>query len=205
MYLVYLGESGDTGTSLNDPNQPHHVLVGLLVHDTLWEGIHAEFDVVCQGHFLNSSGEHDTPKEIRLAEVFQGRGAFSSWPKARRHNLINDLLNILTKRRTPLIVAYMHKGDFAAAEPGASDRKADWGAPWVPAFSRLLFSLDMLMDEYNMESMNAEELHRGDTPELKERATIIVSAAKRTDSRSMQELIAPMEVEIGRVCACPQS
>ena len=25
MYLVYLGESGDTGTSTNDPNQPHHV------------------------------------------------------------------------------------------------------------------------------------------------------------------------------------
>lgn len=189
MYLVYLGESGDTGTSLNDPNQPHHVLVGLLVHDTLWEGINAEFDVVCQGHFLNSPGERDAPKEIRLAEVFQGRGAFSSWPKARRDHLIDDLLNILAKRQTPLIVAYVHKGDFAAAQPSESGRKADWQAPWVPAFSRLLFSLDILMDDFNMESMTSEQLHRGDTVGLKERATIMVNAAKRSDSRSMQQLI----------------
>ena len=189
MYLVYLGESGDTGTSLSDPNQPHHVLVGLLVHDTLWEGINAEFDVVCQGHFLNSPGEQDAPREIRLAEVFQGRGAFISWPKAKRHQLIDDLVSILTKRQTPLIVAYMHKGEFAAAQPDELGRKAGWGAPWVPAFSRLLFSLDILMDESNMETMSSEQLHRGDTPELKERATIIANAAKRSDSRAMQELI----------------
>ena len=195
MYLVYLGESGDTGTSLNDPNQPHHVVVGLMVHETLWEGINAEFDVVCQGHFLNSPSGQEAPKGIRIADVFQGRGPFGSWPKARRDLLINDLLNILTRRQTPLIVAYMHKGDFAAAEPTEFGRKEGWQAPWVPAFSRLLFSLDILMDEFNTEDMSAPEMHQGATVEVNERATIIASAARRSDSRSMQDLIRT-EVEV---------
>ena len=195
MYLIYLGESGDTGTSLNDPNQAHHVVVGLLVHETLWEGIKAEFDVVCHSHFGNSLGEDNIPKEIRIAEVFQGRGPFRAWPKARRDQLITDLLNILARRQTPLIVAYMHKGEFATAEPAEFGRKEGWRSPWVPAFSRLLFSLDILMDEFNMEDMTSEEMHQGDTLEVKERAIIIANAARRSDSRSMQELIRT-EVEV---------
>ena len=43
MYLVYLGESGDTGNSLDDPNQMHHVYMGLLVHEQQCVSMTGEF------------------------------------------------------------------------------------------------------------------------------------------------------------------
>ena len=44
MYLVYMGESGDTGNSFSDPNQRHHVHLGLLVHEGQCISMNGEFN-----------------------------------------------------------------------------------------------------------------------------------------------------------------
>ena len=56
MYLVYAGESGNTGSSLNDPNQPHHVHVGLLVHESQSVAVTGEFDALFRRHFGQAPG-----------------------------------------------------------------------------------------------------------------------------------------------------
>ena len=56
MYLVYLGESGNMGTSNNDPNQPHHVHVGLLVHESQSVSINWEFNALFRRHFGRPPG-----------------------------------------------------------------------------------------------------------------------------------------------------
>lgn len=47
MKLCYLDESGHTGNNLNDPQQPHYVLGGLIVLSTQWSDVASELgDVI---------------------------------------------------------------------------------------------------------------------------------------------------------------
>ena len=185
MYLVYLGESGNTGTSLNDPNQPHHVYVGLMVHEDQWNEIKVAFSRICDIYLGRSPGEAGAPAELQAADIVQGKGFFSSWTKPRRLQFIDALLDILIQRQTPLIAAYVDKQEYASA--GQEDNQHR--GPWEPAFSRLVFSLDIYMDEVNMALMSPEEMHSGELWAIKERAAIIADPGKVAGPQLMQQLL----------------
>ena len=189
MYLVYLGESGNTGTSLEDPNQPHHVYVGLMVHEDQWNEIKVVFSQICEIYFGRSLGEANTPAELQAADIVQGKGFFSSWTKTRRLQFIDALLDILIQRQTPLIVSYVDKQEFASAVQTDNQHQRCWRGPWEPAFSRLVFSLDIYMDEMNMALMSSEEMHSGKPWEIKERAAIIADSGKDAGPQLMQQLL----------------
>ena len=185
MYLVYLGESGNTGTSLNDPNQPHHVYVGLMVHEDQWNEIKVVFSQICDIYLGRSLGEAGAPAELQAADIVQGKGFFSSWAKTRRLQFIDALLDILVQRQTPLIAAYVDKQEYASAGQEGNRHQG----PWEPAFSRLVFSLDIYMDEVNMALMSSAEMHSGELWKIKERAAIIADPGKGTGPQLMQQLL----------------
>ena len=183
MFLVYVGESGVTGPSAEDPNQPHHVFLGLLVHENQWEAIRNEFSRSCRRHFGRDLGEDGTPTRVRAAEVLHGTGSFSTWPWARRLELLDELLAIPIRYETPIIVSYMDKQEFARA--GQNGSRA-WSGSWEPPFSRFVFCLGLYMDDLNMAEMSSEDLHGGQPIALKERAAVIAGNTKVADPRSMQ-------------------
>ncbi len=87
MYLVYVGESGNTGNSVSDPNQPHHVQIGLLVHESQSVSINGEFNALFRRHFGAPPGEQGMPASSRAfnhtslgsaAMIFFKRGINSS-------------------------------------------------------------------------------------------------------------------------------
>ena len=158
MYLVYLGESGNTGTSLKDLNQPHHVHVGLLIHESQSISVNGEFDALWRRHFGQPRGENGAPKELRPSDIFQGRGGFVSWPLAKRHELIQDCLNIMIRRETPLIAAYVDKQDLAQSLSHTDGPSAFGESPSEVTMSRFLFALNMLVDELNMSGMDSNQL-----------------------------------------------
>ena len=107
---VFRGSPVIPATALNDANQPHHVHAGLLVHESQSVSMNGEFDALYRRHFGRTPGEPGGPKGIRAGDVYQGIGVFSSWPPAKRHELIQDCFNILLRRQTPVIVvAYIDK------------------------------------------------------------------------------------------------
>ena len=126
MYMVYMGESGNTGSSLNDPNQLHHVYAGLLIHENQYVAVNGEFNALCRRHFGSSLGGADTPSELKPADIYQGRGHFKSWSPEKRAELIQDCLNVLVRRETPVIVSYVDKTQWAAARNNGSEAAADW-------------------------------------------------------------------------------
>lgn len=156
MYLTYLGESGNTGSNGNDPNQPHHVHVGLLVHESQSISVNGEFDALYRRHFGGPPGGPNSPPVLRPGHLYQGTGAFSSWATARRHQLIQDCLDILIRRRLPLIIAYLNKPDFQRARAGDAD--APWQTPTEPIISRLLLALNMYLDELNLSGMTHQQI-----------------------------------------------
>ena len=76
MYLVYIGESGNTGSSLGDSNQRHQVYSGLIIHENQYVAINGEFNALCRRHFGEPLGVGNTPAHLRPADVYQGRGFF---------------------------------------------------------------------------------------------------------------------------------
>ena len=122
MYLVYLGESGNTGNSLNDPNQPHQIHVGLIIHESQSISINGEFNALYRRHFGRPPGEPGSVPGLRPVEIFQGSGPFSSWSRGNRHQLIRDCLDILIRRRVPVIISYV---DGARSRPLRFQRTHD--------------------------------------------------------------------------------
>lgn len=165
MYLVYIGESGNTGASVNDPSQPHQVYTGLLVHERQSVSMNGEFNALCRRHFGSPLGEGGTPSELRPVDVYQGLNYFSSWPALKRAELIQDCLNIMVRRETPVITSYISKQDLADAKAaGDSPGALLWDNPSVPMIGKFLFALNMFMDEVTMSSMSEDEIMSGALP-----------------------------------------
>ena len=147
MYLIYLAESGNTGTSLNDPNQPHHVCVGLLVRSDQWAKLGEGFSTICNNFIAEPLGHNDAPKELNPGHILQGRGYFASLPKTTRIDLLDHLIGLLVEQELRLLVAYVGKQQFAAAQQSDTEGQRRWHNPWEPVFIRFLRILDIYMDE----------------------------------------------------------
>ena len=164
MYLVYLGQSGDTGNSTADPFQPHHVYTGLLVHESQTVSMAGEFDALCRRYFGSPLGDEQAPNELRPVDIYQGLRHFSSWPHRKRNDLIQDCLNIMLRRETPLITAYIDKHHLADVQAAGDSLSAFWRSPTEPVIRRFLFALTMFMDEMNMASLSQEQIAAGQLP-----------------------------------------
>lgn len=156
MYLTYLGESGNTGNNTGDANQPHHVHVGLLVHESQSISVNGEFDALYRRHFGSRPGDPSALSALRPSDLYQGSGVFASWTVAKRHQLIQDCLDILIRRRLPLLIAYLNKPDLARAR--ADGPGILWQNPSEPVISRLLLALNMYLDELNLQGMTHQQI-----------------------------------------------
>ena len=158
MYLVFLSESGLTGTAANDPSQPHHVHAGLLIHENQYISISGEYDALLRRHFGHSLGSNGLPLRLNPRHIYQGAGPFRSWLPQQRAELIQDCLSILIRRETPLIVSYIGKDQFAAASSTPGNSLYGHTDPSALAFSRLLLALTMFLDENVMAQMNPDDI-----------------------------------------------
>ena len=165
MHLVYIGQSGRTGTSAADPCQPHEVVAGLMLHETQCISVNGEYDALCRRHFGAPLGQPGAPASIRPADLFQGRRYFASWPPRRRSELIQDCLDILIRREAPVIVACLDKRELAAARANATSPAALlWADPIEPVMNRFLLALSMYLDEMGIATLSHDQLMAGDQP-----------------------------------------
>ena len=196
MYIVYLGESGNTGASLNDPRQPHLVHSGLVVHENQWVSMNGEFNALYRRHFGGPPGEDGAPKELHAADIYQGRHFFTTWPPPKRAELIQDCLSILVRRETPLIVSFINKREFADAHAQRNSPNAVlWQSPSEPAINRFLFALHMFMDELNMGAMTHEQMPDDSAWPIKDYALVVADASKSVEPKFMADFL-KSEVDI---------
>ena len=194
MYMVYLGESGDTGNSLNDLNQPHHVYSGLVIHENQYVAVNGEFNALCRRHFGNPLGSADTPSELRPADVYQGRGFFKSWTPAKRAELIQDCLNILIRRETPVIVSFVDKTQLAQARDNGNEAVSAWASPAEAITSKFLFALNMYMDEAAVADVHPDHIMEATGP-IKDYTLVVAETGKSVKPEHMARFL-HSEVEI---------
>ncbi len=189
MHLVYMGQSGQTGTSVGDPSQPHEVVAGLMLHETQTVSVNGEFDALCRRHFGAPLGQPGAPVQIRPVDLFQGLRHFAPWPPERRSELIQDCLNILIRRETPLIAACIDKRELASARANATSPAALlWNNPIEPVMSRFLFALSMYLDEMNMSNLNHDQIMAGDLP-VSQFALIVAQEGANIKPRFLPEFL----------------
>ena len=194
MYLVYLGESGNTGESLNDPNQQHQVYSGLVIHENQYVAINGEFNALCRRHFGSPLGEGDTPAYLRPADVYQGRGFFRSWSPDKRAELIQDCLNIMIRREAPVIISYVNKAQLAEARTAGNPTVAEWASPPEAIISKFLFALNMYMDEAAVADVPPDHIMDATGP-IKDYALVVAESGKSVKPEHMGRFL-HSEVEI---------
>jgi len=97
MHFYYIDESGDTGSNLDDPDQPVMVIGGVSVRDEGWNTTQEVLKRRLEGFF----GETLNPDfELHADELLSpsGDGPFQGKDRNDRNQLCVDLLNILSER-----------------------------------------------------------------------------------------------------------
>ena len=189
MHLVYLGQSGTTGISADDPSQPHEVVAGLMLHETQTVSLNGEFDALCRRQFGAPLGESGAPRHIRPVDLFQGLRHYSSWPPERRSEMIQDCLNILIRRETPVLSAFLNKRDLIDARATASSPAALLSTnPIEPVMSRFLFALSLFLDEMSLATLNHDQIMSGQLP-VSQFAMVVAQERANIEPRLLAEFL----------------
>ena len=195
MHLVYIGQSGVPGTSADGSPDPHEVVAGLMIHETQVTSINGEFDALCRRQFGSPLGGDGAPEMVSPADLFNGQDVYSSWDPERRSQMIQECLDILIRRETPVLSAFLSKQTLADARTSASSPAALlWNDPIGPVMSRFLFALSMYLDEMNMATLNHDQIMSGAFP-VTQFAMLVAQQGTNIDQRIMTEFLHSEEGE----------
>jgi len=81
MYLVYLDESGNSGTNLSDTQQPIFILGALVVEESKWRSVEAGLEAIVEQHFPSP---RPSSFEMHATELRNGKGYFRGIGVAQR-------------------------------------------------------------------------------------------------------------------------
>jgi len=110
MHLIYLDESGNTGTNLSDPHQPVFVLAALIVPESVWLNLEKRLLESIEHHFP----ERPPNFEVHANELLNARGFFRAFPIAHRLEFYRDWLSIAASLQLRLVSRAIVKKRYAA-------------------------------------------------------------------------------------------
>ena len=195
MHLVYLGQAGVSGNGADDSSQSHEVVAGLLLHETQITSINGEFDALCRRNFGSPLGEDDAPAMIRPLDLFEGLDLYSSWDPEKRSLMIQESLDILIRRETPVLSAFLTTQALTDARSSATSPAALlWSEPIGPVLSRFLFALSMYLDEMNMATLDHDQIMSGSFP-VTQFAMIIAQDGTNIEQRILRDFLHSEEGE----------
>jgi hypothetical protein len=97
MHFYYIDESGDTGSNLDDPDQPVMVIGGVSVRDEGWNATQEALKTHLESFF---GGALNPDFELHADDLLSpsGDGPFQGRDRNDRNQLCMDLLNLLAER-----------------------------------------------------------------------------------------------------------
>lgn len=195
MHLVYIGQPNIGETVESSSPEQHEVVAGLMLHETQMTSLNGEFDALCLRYFGSRLGEDEVPARIIPSDLLEGQQYFASWEPEKRSGLIQDCLDILIRRETPVISAFLREQSMAEARSSASSPAALlWSSPIAPVMHRFLFALSMYLDEMNMASLNHDQIMSGAFP-VTQFAMILVQDGTNIDQRILVDFLRSEEGE----------
>jgi len=109
MHLIYVDESGNTGSNLKDSQQPVFLLAALIVAEECWQDLENALEQAV-GKFAGAVPTDSV--EVHCADLRAGRGAFRKVSLRDRIKLRNAWLEIAKKHKTKLAFRLIEKKRF---------------------------------------------------------------------------------------------
>ena len=120
-------------------------------------------------------------------DLFQGLNQYSSWEPDKRSQLIQECLDLLIRRETPVLSAFINKRQLSDARSSASSPAALlWTDAISPVMSRFLFALSLYLDEMNMATLNHDQIKSGAFP-VTQFAMVLAQEGSNIQQRMMTE------------------
>jgi len=110
MYLIYLDESGNSGTNLQETQQPVFVLCALVVPEPKWLTIETELQDSINRFFPSPRPEDF---EVHANELVNPRGYFRAFPVKHRLAFLEDWMRIAARNDLKVIYRAIVKKRFA--------------------------------------------------------------------------------------------
>ena len=110
MYLIYLDESGNSGTNLHESQQPVFVLCALVVPEGKWLPIEIELQASIDRFF-----PHPRPEdfEVHANELINPRGFFRTIPIKHRLEFLENWMQIAARNELKVIYRAIVKKRYA--------------------------------------------------------------------------------------------
>jgi hypothetical protein len=145
MILVYLDESGDTGTNFNDPQQPVFVLGSLLVKQEIWKELEKQYNSI-----ISEAFNHEIPEnfELHTMDLVGRRRFFNDFELKATIKLRNQLFQLLKTFKIPVFYRKIEKkmySKYCESQYGKGI-KID---PYIMAFSFIGLQVDSWLKEQN--------------------------------------------------------
>lgn len=130
MWLAYVDESGNTGARLDDPDQPIHWMVAVVVPEEHVRGLAIALDGV-----VATIGAREGSAELHGSQLFGGDGEWKGVKPQVRINVYREALALLATHDCFVAHSTIDKRRLAGAHHGAT-------SPHVMAFQFLAEKLD---------------------------------------------------------------
>lgn len=111
MNLIYLDESGNSGTNLSDPQQPVFVLGALVIPEAIWMDVEADILAVLNSYF---EGSIPDDFEIHATEMRNGKNHFKNVAVPERVKLRDQLLQVAHKYSLAFIYRAITKRRYSS-------------------------------------------------------------------------------------------
>ncbi|MBS1887826.1 MAG: DUF3800 domain-containing protein [Actinobacteria bacterium] len=132
MRFVYMDETGNTGRHFDNPDQPIHMIVGLVVDETRVTDLHEHMREVGRRRCPSRCNEADF--EFHGNDLFSGEGPFAEKSPDERIAIYDELLRGIARARAEVVIRGVHK-------PGLNTRYAD---PYHPHDVALKFTIESI-------------------------------------------------------------
>jgi hypothetical protein len=107
MRLAYMDEAGNTGRRCDDPNQPVHLILTLVVDEAKVATLHEHIRAMAQRHCPDDCENYEF--EFHGQDLFAGRGSFVGRDPAERVAIFDDVLKGIALADAKIIVRGIHK------------------------------------------------------------------------------------------------
>lgn len=107
MRLAYMDEAGNTGRRCDDPNQPVHLILSLVVEESNVMRLHDHVRETARRHCPQDCEEYDF--EFHGQDLFSARGSFEGRSPAARVEIFDDLLKGIELAEAEVIVRGVDK------------------------------------------------------------------------------------------------
>jgi hypothetical protein len=111
MWFAYMDEAGNTGRKCDDPSQPIHLILTLVVEESRVRDLHEHVRETARLHCPDDCADPDF--EFHGYDLFAGRGAFAGVKPAKRIAIYDEILKGIELAQGEVIIRGVEKTGLA--------------------------------------------------------------------------------------------